>query len=63
VILDRLESHDDGLPMSRPNVLFFHVDTVGFGELRCYSGAPLRGATAARIDRVVESASGSPSRQ
>lgn len=35
---------------SRPNVLFFHVDNLGFGELSCYSGGPLRGATTARID-------------
>ena len=34
----------------RPNVLFFHVDNLGFGELSCYSGGPLRGATTERID-------------
>jgi hypothetical protein len=27
----------------RPNILFFHVDNLGFGELSCYSGGPLRG--------------------
>ena len=27
----------------RPNVLFFHVDNLGFGELSCYSGGPFRG--------------------
>jgi arylsulfatase A-like enzyme len=34
----------------RPNVLFFHVDNLGFGELSCYSGAPLRGVATERID-------------
>lgn len=34
----------------RPNVLFFHVDNLGFGELSCYSGGPFRGATTTRID-------------
>jgi arylsulfatase len=33
-----------------PNVLFFHVDNLGFGELSCYSGGPFRGATTSRID-------------
>ena len=27
----------------RPNILFFHVDNLGFGELSCYSGGPFRG--------------------
>jgi arylsulfatase len=35
---------------TRPNVLFFHVDNLGFGELSCYSGGPLRGVTTSRID-------------
>jgi len=34
----------------RPNVLFFHVDNLGFGELSGYSGGPFRGATTSRID-------------
>jgi arylsulfatase A-like enzyme len=33
-----------------PNGLFFHVDNLGFGELSCYSGGPLRGVTTSRID-------------
>ena len=36
--------------VARPNVLFFHVDNLGFGELSCYSGGPFRGATTERID-------------
>jgi arylsulfatase A-like enzyme len=34
----------------RPNILFFHVDNLGFGELSCYSGGPFRGASTDRID-------------
>jgi arylsulfatase A-like enzyme len=33
-----------------PNILFFHVDNLGFGELSCYSGGPFRGARTERID-------------
>jgi arylsulfatase A-like enzyme len=35
---------------NRPNILFFHVDNLGFGELSCYSGGPFRGTTTSRID-------------
>jgi arylsulfatase A-like enzyme len=38
----------------RPNVLFFHVDNLGFGELSCYSGGPFRGAWTTRIDQFAE---------
>ena len=31
-----------------PNILFFHVDNLGFGELTCDSGGPFRGATTER---------------
>jgi hypothetical protein len=34
----------------RLNVLFFHVDNLGFGELSCYAGGPFRGARTERID-------------
>lgn len=33
-----------------PNILFFHVDNLGFGELSCYSGGPFRGAWTKRVD-------------
>lgn len=36
--------------MPAPNILFFHVDNLGFGELSCYSGGPLRGVWTKRID-------------
>ena len=35
---------------ARPNILFFHVDNFGFGELSCYAGGPFRGAVTKRID-------------
>lgn len=38
---------------TRPNILFFHVDNLGFGELSCYSGGPLRGAWTKRIDEFA----------
>lgn len=38
----------------RPNILFFHVDNLGFGELSCYSGGPFRGAVTARIDAFAQ---------
>ena len=38
------------MPEGRPNVLFFHVDNLGFGELSCYSGGPFRGCVTERID-------------
>lgn len=37
----------------RPNVLFFHVDNLGFGELSCYSGGPFRGVWTRRIDEFA----------
>ena len=36
--------------MTAPNVVFFHVDNLGFGELSCYSGGPFRGCVTERID-------------
>ena len=34
----------------QPNMVFFHVDNLGYGELGCYGGGVLRGADTARID-------------
>lgn len=33
-----------------PNIVYFLVDNLGFGELGCYGGGILRGADTARID-------------
>jgi arylsulfatase len=40
--------------VNRPNILFFHVDNLGFGELSCYSGGPFRGTWTRRIDTFAE---------
>jgi arylsulfatase len=37
----------------RPNVLYFHVDNLGYGELGCYGGGILRGADTKRIDQFA----------
>jgi arylsulfatase len=37
-----------------PNILFFQVDNLGFGELSCYSGGPFRGTWTRRIDAFAE---------
>lgn len=34
----------------QPNILFFHVDNLGAGELSCYSGGPYRGLWTRRTD-------------
>jgi arylsulfatase len=34
----------------KPNIIFFHVDNLGYGELGCYGGGVLRGAETKRID-------------
>jgi arylsulfatase len=39
---------------SRPNILFFQVDNLGFGELSCYSGGPFRGVWTERIDAFAQ---------
>ncbi|MCP4963168.1 MAG: sulfatase-like hydrolase/transferase [Actinomycetia bacterium] len=37
-----------------PNVLFYFVDNLGYGELGCYGGGELRGAATARIDAFAQ---------
>lgn len=41
------------MPSTPPNILFFHVDNLGFGELSCYAGGTFRGAATTRIDRFA----------
>jgi arylsulfatase len=35
-----------------PNIGYFHVDNLGYGELGCYGGGILRGAPTPRTDRI-----------
>lgn len=37
-------------PSGPPNVVYFLVDNLGYGELGCYGGGILRGADTKRID-------------
>jgi arylsulfatase len=41
------------MPSERPNILFFHVDNLGMGELGCYGGGILRGADTKRTDKFA----------
>ena len=37
----------------KPNIIYFHVDNLGLGELGCYGGGKVRGAETRRIDRFA----------
>lgn len=43
----------------RPNVIYFQVDNLGYGELGCYGGGVLRGADTRRIDQFAQEGSSS----
>lgn len=40
--------------MTQPNILFYFVDNLGYGELGCYGGGILRGADTERIDQFAK---------
>lgn len=40
-------------PSGPPNIIYFLVDNLGFGELGCYGGGILRGADTRRIDQFA----------
>src|SRR5438270_73623 len=42
------------MPSQKPNILFFHVDNLGMGELGCYGGGILRGADTKRMDNFAK---------
>jgi arylsulfatase len=41
------------MPDGRPNILFFHVDNLGMGEIGCYGGGVTRGVRTERIDEFA----------
>ena len=49
-LLEELGTMKDG---TRPNVIYYQVDNLGFGELGCYGGGILRGAPTQRIDQFA----------
>ena len=38
----------------KPNILFYFVDNLGYGELGCYGGGILRGADTKCIDNFAK---------
>ena len=37
----------------KPNIVYYHIDNLGFGELGCYGGGILRGAETKRLDQFA----------
>ena len=40
-----------GTEAKKPNIIWFHVDNLGLGEVGCYGGGKVRGAETRRIDQ------------
>jgi len=38
---------------TRPNIVYFHIDNLGQGEIGCYDGGERRGANTPRIDKLA----------
>ena len=47
------ESRGESNRSIKPNIVHFHVDNLGLGELGCYGGGKVRGAETRRIDRLA----------
>ena len=46
----------------QPNVIYFHKENLGYGELGCHGGGILRGADTRRIDQFARLATRTSSR-
>lgn len=49
-LLETLRTASDG---RRPNIIYYQVDNLGYGELGCYGGGLLRGIPTQRIDQFA----------
>ena len=49
-LLQALRTESDG---AQPNIIYYQVDNLGYGELGCYGGGILRGAPTQRIDQFA----------
>ena len=43
----------DAKDRKKPNIVFILMDNLGYGEVGCYGGGPLRGAPTPRIDKLA----------
>ncbi len=52
-VLGSLAVSAEGRGESKPNVVLLLADNLGWGELGCYGGGPLRGAPTPRLDQLA----------